>query len=212
MQDPSFHPDSQESPFDLLAEALAVDGWGLFTQVIPPALARGLAARARSLENYRLARVGRHADRQLNKFVRRDEIAWITGRDATERSWLDWTESLRTHLNRTLLLGLTTFESHFAHYPPGTFYRRHLDAFKGESNRMVSVVVYLNSDWNPADGGELVLYTADDRELGRFPPTLGTLAIYLSEEFPHEVLPTSADRYSLAGWFRSRGDLPLENV
>jgi SM-20-related protein len=33
-------------------------------------------------------------------------------------------------------------------------------------------------------------------------PALGTLAIFLSEEFPHEVLPTHRDRYSIAGWYR----------
>jgi SM-20-related protein len=28
------------------------------------------------------------------------------------------------------------------------------------------------------------------------------LVVFLSEEFPHEVLPTATDRYSIAGWFR----------
>jgi len=99
-----------------------------------------------------------------------------------------------------LFLGLFSFESHFAHYPPGAFYKTHLDAFKGESNRILSVVTYLNSGWLPDDGGEMVLYTETDSL--SVTPALSTLAIFLSEDFPHEVLPTQRDRYSIAGWFR----------
>jgi len=31
---------------------------------------------------------------------------------------------------------------------------------------------------------------------------LNRLVIFLSEEFPHEVLPANTHRYSIAGWFR----------
>lgn len=30
--------------------------------------------------------------------------------------------------------------------------------------------------------------------------------LFLSEEFPHEVLPASRERYSIAGWFRVNGN------
>ena len=33
-------------------------------------------------------------------------------------------------------------------------------------------------------------------------PSFGTIVVFLSEEFPHEVLPAKRDRYSIAGWFR----------
>lgn len=33
-------------------------------------------------------------------------------------------------------------------------------------------------------------------------PTFGTMVIFLSNEFPHEVLPPRCSRYSLTGWFR----------
>jgi SM-20-related protein len=36
-------------------------------------------------------------------------------------------------------------------------------------------------------------------------PLHGTVVVFLSEEFPHEVLPASRDRYSIAGWFRVNG-------
>jgi SM-20-related protein len=33
-------------------------------------------------------------------------------------------------------------------------------------------------------------------------PNVGTVVVFLSEEFPHEVLPALRDRYAIAGWFR----------
>lgn len=110
---------------------------------------------------------------------------------------------MQVYLNRRLFLGLFSFESHFAHYSPGDFYKKHYDAFRGGANRILSIVVYLNHGWQPDDGGELVLYLDDkDREGIKVTPSFGSVAIFLSEEFPHEVLPATRDRYSIAGWFR----------
>jgi len=61
----------------------------------------------------------------------------------------------------------------------------------------------------PGDGGELALYHSDQSHNGersqsmlKVTPSMGTLVAFLSEEFPHEVLPTKRDRYAIAGWFR----------
>jgi SM-20-related protein len=71
------------------------------------------------------------------------------------------------------------------------------------------VVVYLNHAWSAADGGELVLYRDDaDRDGIRVLPLLGTVAVFLSEAFPHEVLPAGRDRYSIAGWYRRNTSQP----
>ncbi len=106
-------------------------------------------------------------------------------------------------MNRRLLLGLFAFESHLARYQAGDFYKKHRDALRGKSNRKVSLIVYLNRNWQPLDGGELVLYSADgESELVRVLPQLGTAVAFLSEEFPHEVLPAARERRSIAGWFR----------
>jgi SM-20-related protein len=163
--------------------------------------AAGVGARA-----YRPAAVGRGAEQQRNRFVRRDRIHWIDERDPALLPWRNWTELLRVHLNRQLFLGLFSFEGHLAHYRRGDFYRTHVDAFRGEANRIVSLVCYLNEDWSEGDGGELVLYT----ELGaiRVPPVYRTLVLFLSEEIPHEVQTAKRDRYSVAGWFRLNSSLP----
>ena len=133
---------------------------------------------------------------------------WDATGDAEQR-WLGWSERLREALNRQLFLGLFTFESHFAHYAPGDFYRQHLDAFKADAltrkaNRKVSVVAYFNPGWLPDDGGELVIYdAAGTGSLLRVTPAYGSLVVFMSEDVPHEVLPARRDRYSIAGWFRT---------
>ena len=64
-------------------------------------------------------------------------------------------------------------------------------------------MLYLNDDWQASDGGELVVYDEHSQEvLHRVLPSAGTLVCFLSEEFPHEVLPAHRDRMSIAGWFR----------
>lgn len=154
-------------------------------------------------EQVQKAGIGRGEDYLKNHFIRRNKICWINGESSAGQAWLSWTDGLKTFLNRRLFLGLFSFESHFAHYRPGDFYRRHYDAFRGEANRVLSVVAYFNSNWTSSDGGELVLYkNEEDREGIKVIPLLGTLVIFLSEEFPHEVLPANRDRYAIAGWFR----------
>lgn len=208
---PLFETSSEPvaSPGDEIAAALTKFGWGVFHHFAPVPLCDALLSRATEIETYRKAGVGRQKARRLNRFIRRDRTAWIEGRATAETDWLNWAEQLRVDLNRTLYLGLDGFESHFSHYPPGAFYRKHVDVFKGSSNRVVSLVVYLNPDWSLADGGQLALYDQADNELGKFPPTMGTVVVFFSDYFPHEVLTTTGDRYSVAGWFRRREELPV---
>jgi len=195
----------QESLFEKIACDLLEKGYSINPGLLPPVLAEQLTDHVRQMsgQQFNPAGVGRSQDYQLNQFVRSDSICWINGESEAGRDWLNWAGQLQSYLNRRLFLGLFSFESHFAHYQPGDFYKRHLDAFKGQANRVLSLVAYLNSGWMPDEGGELVLYTdQQDLEGIRVTPGLGTFVVFLSEEFPHEVLPASRDRYSIAGWFR----------
>ena len=63
-------------------------------------------------------------------------------------------EELRVSLNEKLYLGLFDYECHYAIYGAGAHYEKHLDALAGQKNRLLSTVVYLNSQWAAADGGE----------------------------------------------------------
>jgi SM-20-related protein len=138
--------------------------------------------------------------------VRGDRIQWLeTGQDAACDQYLTIMDGLRQALNQGLYLGLEDFESHFALYPPGAFYLKHLDRFRDNDRRTVSVVLYLNQDWQAEQGGALRLYLVGGETFDVLPQA-GSLLVFLSAQMPHEVLPATRERLSLTGWFRRRGD------
>lgn len=201
--------DSDFLPSEILCQSIADDlrvkGYAIVPNALPNVVVDGLLeSMAESESEFTAASIGRGKHQLKNEFVRRDEICWLTESMPAASTWLQWTGALQASLNRQLLLGLFSFESHLAHYPPGAFYKKHVDAFRGDSNRVLSMVAYLNKGWLPDQGGELVLYDEhnNQQELLRVQPVLGTVVIFLSEVFPHEVLPADRDRYSVAGWFR----------
>lgn len=201
----------EQSLFARIADDLLAHGYCIRPAALPEPLTLSLSAHLRSMDDARYSRagIGRGGGYLKNRFVRTDEICWINGESSAGLKWLEWAGRLQTFLNRRLLLGLFSFESHFAHYAPGDYYKRHYDAFRGQANRMLSIVVYLNSGWQPTDAGELVLYRDDEDRAGvRVVPLMGTVVVFLSEEFPHEVLPAQRDRYSIAGWFRLNSTTP----
>lgn len=203
--DTSPHTTTQDELFERIARDLETQGFCISTDALPSDLSKSLVLHQQTMadEKFMNAGIGRGDSHLLNESIRTDEICWINGESAAGIQWLEWTTQLKTYLNSRLFLGLFSFESHFAHYRPGDYYKKHYDAFKGDTNRILSVVVYLNPDWQQTDGGELVLYRDDNDNVGiKVLPMMGTVAIFLSEEFPHEVLPANRDRHSIAGWFR----------
>ena len=148
-------------------------------------------------------RAGISTNKQVSDEIRRDEILWLDSAHATlaQAELLNRMDLLRTKLNQKLYLGLRTFEGHYACYPPGAFYRRHLDRFADKGDRTVSVSLYLNTDWSETDGGKLRLFTNQGEV--EVLPTGGTLACFLSGEVEHEVLPSHSERLSFTGWFKT---------
>ena len=195
--------------FERIAQALEGPGYIVLPEVFAPALIADLLQQVSTLDENRLhtAGIGRDAAHQINQQIRSDKILWL---DETlhpaVKAYLDWVEQLRQELNRRLFLGLFDYECHYAYYPPGAFYKKHRDAFHGRSSRIVSSVLYLNPHWHERDGGELLLYDQDDETVvTRVLPLGGSMIMFLSEQFAHEVLPVSRARYSIAGWFRVSG-------
>lgn len=196
---------SDNGLFDQIADEVYQQGICVLRNALPETLSAALAAEVRSLPEHRFSRagIGRQADHQNIEAIRRDEICWIDNSTAAGHAWLTWADGLKHALNRRLFLGLFSFESHYAHYRTGDYYKVHLDAFRGQQNRVLTVVTYLNPDWSDSDGGELLVYPEKGgTPLLKVEPEYGTVVIFLSEEFPHEVLPTLTDRYSIAGWYR----------
>lgn len=196
--------------FEHIAQSLETQGYMVLPAALPTELSDALVSLLSHTDDpeFHRAAVGRGTDQTRNQFVRRDQISWIEPGNTDADAWLGWTRRLMTYLNRRLFLGLFSFESHLARYEPGDFYKKHYDAFRGESNRVLSLVTYLNKGWETGHGGELVIYKPDsDDELIRVQPSFGTLVLFLSEEFPHEVLAGNRERYSVAGWFRVNGSI-----
>ncbi|RTR40063.1 2OG-Fe(II) oxygenase [Shewanella canadensis] len=203
--------DDNPSLFESIANDIATKGFSINPAALPLDLTHLLAQHITTMPDthFKRAGIGRTTEHRVNDFVRTDAICWINGDSDAEIGWLNWARSLQAFLNRRLLLGLFSFESHFAHYAKGDFYKKHKDAFTGEGNRVLTVIVYLNEHWSTEDGGELVIYQNQqstsaviDDNTASVTLGFGTLVVFLSEGFPHEVLAAQRDRYSIAGWFR----------
>ncbi|ABG42192.1 2OG-Fe(II) oxygenase [Paraglaciecola sp. T6c] len=193
-----------------ICEQLTISGYCVVSDFLPELVINALYLEASSDSrlNFKQAAIGREQLQQVNTGVRSDSIAWINSQSESQGLFLKLMENLRIDINRRLFLGLFDYESHYAHYGPGDFYRRHVDAFKGNSNRLLSSVVYLNADWVKADGGELLMF--HDDQVSPFlivEPTFNQCIIFLSEQFPHEVRAAKRDRYSIAGWFRTNNSI-----
>lgn len=195
-----------------IVDDLAEHGWSQQNIFLPLDLTRALAAEChkRAAEGELApAAVGRGPFSEIREGIRGDQIQWIEpGQALACDRYLALMDSLREALNRGLFLGLEDFESHFALYPPGAFYLKHVDRFRDDDRRMVSAVLYLNDAWLPEHGGQLRMYL---KERGDYDviPTGGCLVVFPSGEVPHEVLPATRDRLSLTGWFRRRGNEPF---
>ncbi|MBR9856679.1 MAG: proline hydroxylase [Gammaproteobacteria bacterium] len=149
------------------------------------------------------AAIGRARLQQTNEQIRTDKTRWLEGDTPIQRGYQAQMADLQLQLNRQLFMGLKDYECHYALYQTGDFYKKHLDAFRGRGNRRLTTVLYLNDDWQAGDGGELLVYAARGKTVThRVLPQAGTLVCFLSEDFPHEVLPARRDRLSIAGWFR----------
>lgn len=160
---------------------------------------------ARARGEFSRAAVGRGGTREIRDEVRRDEILWLEPTRLSEPQKRLWErlELLKNELNAGLFLGLWSLEGHYAQYPPGGFYERHVDRFRDDDKRTVSVVLYLNQAWAPGDGGELEIFHVDGSTL--IEPRAGTLVCFMSDSVEHAVRPSKKDRRSFAGWFRRRG-------
>lgn len=188
-------------------------GWAVLPAALPSGLADALRTELRAQDAecaFHAAGVGRGAGHQVRTAVRGDRIAWLRADWPAASVYLSLMDDLRQALNQACFLGLAEYEAHYARYDAGSFYRRHVDRHAGDpadgrGQRVISTVCYLNEpDWPVDAGGELMLYPAEGEPVCVCPEA-GTLVIFRSETLPHEVLPASRERLSIAGWMRTRG-------
>ncbi len=205
-------PSAALDCFAQVAGNLAAHGWSVTENALPSELIAQLEQECRALwqgAELKPAAVGRAKEQQVSQDIRGDYIRWVDDCPPSDAlsEYLQIMDNLRLSLNRSLFLGLDLFETHYALYPPGAGYQRHIDRFQDNPLRTVSVVLYLNTQWQPGDGGKLRLHLADRTE--DVMPRAGTLVVFLSADLPHEVLKARRDRASLVGWFRRHPQNPL---
>ena len=154
---------------DRICAAIADEGCAIEADFLAQALVAALADEAHVRDaagEFHAAGVGRGAARVQRSDVRGDRILWLDQSLASSAQQPFWQalDALRLALNETLLLGLFSFEGHYALYPPGTYYRRHRDQFRGAGSsdiRVISCAMYLNENWALADGGALRIYDGE---------------------------------------------------
>jgi SM-20-related protein len=158
---------------------------------------------------FKKAAIGNRVNELIVKSIRGDHILWIDEMTANtaESLFFNQINDLVSYLNKTCFMGILQKEFHYALYPKGTFYKRHIDTFQNDDRRKLSFVCYLNTeDWKPENGGELVLYLGEkgmeaEKIIYPFP---GRIVIFESQIIEHEVKPVDIERFSITGWLKTR--------
>ena len=195
--------DVLRSKFDAIADGLAADGLAVVDGFLSFEEVKSITEEdefKNGLLRFKKAGIGQAQDKQIIESVRGDYIQWIDPSNASNqvRNYLDRLSELRTFLNQSLFLSLKDVEVHKTIYPIGSFYKRHLDQFKKDDHRKLSVICYLNEEWKEIEGGQLRVYFSDRYE--DFFPTSSRLVCFRSDLLEHEVLPATRPRMSLTGW------------
>jgi SM-20-related protein len=154
---------------------------------------------------FKKAGIGNQTQLQIISEIRGDYICWLDKSmfKICNDLYFNKIDEIIAYLNSTCYLGITDIESHFAVFPQGTHYKKHLDRFQNNSNRKLSIICYLNPIWEQSNGGELAIHLLDangKEEIVKILPNGGRLVCFESHKIPHEVLAANKDRYSLTGW------------
>lgn len=191
--------------FHDITTALASEGWCVVADFLSAAQTLALADECRVLRDAQRLTPARVGTLHTATPLRGDSTHWFQADalSAPQQVFADRIDALRVRLSRELMLGLVACESHYAVYPPGAGYTRHLDRLRDNDARVLSAVFYLNEGWRVADGGALRLYLADGSSRDIF-PYAGNLLLFLSAQFEHEVLPAMRERMSIACWMRQQ--------
>ncbi len=197
---------STETIFSELADNLAEKGWAVTDNFFSHDFLKLVLEEEMLLYKsgkFKQAGVGKGTEHKVIIEIRSDYVHWLDKENLSELQQQFWHEmdELKLFLNREFFLGLKEMEFHFAVYPEGSFYKKHVDRFQRDSGRTISCVLYLNSDWKESDGGQLRIYRNDTST--DILPLFGRLVCFKSDEIEHEVILTKKERYSISGWMKN---------
>lgn len=195
-------------PNNLIADNLCEQGYHIIDHFFSDEQYHQLQTLARALAQdglFEQARIGLKIQAQHNTSIRSDQIHWLDNLadNPAIQFYLLRMDNLAQALNQSLFLSLKEFETHFAMYQPGSFYKKHVDQFHTANTRKISCVYYLNENWQESFGGTLKLYSLKDALIKEIAP-LGNRFVCFNSELPHEVCPTQQTRYSITGWMKTQ--------
>ena len=193
--------------FDTLIDSFVRDQVGIAENFLSVPLAAHLKDNLNILFASHLLRpagIGRDTIQEHDTTIRGDMIYWLDRRHGNvhENEFLDMIDAFVIHLNSTCYTGITGYEFHYTLYGEGSFYHRHLDRFRSSDARQYSLIIYLNDDWQKADGGELCIHHSDHEQ--NISPVSGRGVFFRSQDLEHEVLLTHRPRMSITGWLTIR--------
>ncbi|MGG9962325.1 2OG-Fe(II) oxygenase [Ferruginibacter sp. SUN106] len=191
--------------FDLLIDSYLDNNIGVDTGFLNAALCNGLQQNILQLQKDDLmtaAGIGNKEVKDTHQKMRGDKIYWMdkSHDNIFEQEFLQRVEDFIEYLNRTCYTGINGYEFHYAVYEEGSFYKRHKDQFKNDSDRKYSLISYLNDDWMEEDGGQLVVYQNDTAQ--KIQPQSQTSVFFKSDEMEHEVATSNRSRMSVTGWLK----------
>lgn len=171
---------------------------------------------------------GRQVDKEEAKYAdtatRGDVIGWF---DSTTKGW-PYGRGLDKYLLKlgTLISELGKLVPELARitsrskamvacYPGGgSRYVKHVDNDGKHPlcrTRVLTALMYLNPEWEQGDGGELVVYDAEDTNARRrvVAPLCNRVLLFWSDwRTPHEVLAAQKDRYAVTLWLLDNTQRP----
>jgi len=194
-----------DNSFDLLIDSYLDNNIGIDTGFLNKALCDGLQQNILQLQSDDMmvaAGIGNNEIKDAHQKMRGDKIYWMdkSHDNIFEQEFLHQVDDFIEYLNRTCYTGINGYEFHYAVYEEGSFYKRHKDQFKNDSNRKYSLINYLNNDWLEEDGGQLWVYQND--AVQKVLPHAQTSVFFKSDEMEHEVTKANRSRMSITGWLK----------
>lgn len=202
---------NDEQQFEGLIEGVLANGYAICDDFLAPNEVKNLLdifSERYDAGKFKEAGIGKQSEVHRASLIRGDEILWLEtdSINSAERVLLDKNLAFVKYLNKTCYLGIVDTEIHFAKYDIGKFYRRHRDTFQAQKGRILSVIYYLNTNWIPANGGNLIIYTQENNveKMITIAPLAGRLVCFESEKLDHEVTEAFAERFSVTGWLLNK--------
>ena len=191
--------------FDLLIDAYLENNIGIDAAFMSDSLAKGLQENIIQLQQDNLmtaAGIGNLEVKDTHQKMRSDQIYWMdkSHDNIYEQEFLQLAEDFIDRLNSTCYTGINGYEFHYAVYAEGSFYKRHRDQFKNDSDRKYSLINYLNDNWQEEDGGQLLVY--QEEAVQKILPQSRTAVFFKSDQMEHEVTVANRQRMSITGWLK----------